>query len=130
MLAVANARAGHRVSRSHVEPLGVKTDAPFKVQWDVLRCWVRRRGGTLDRHEPMNAALFYKVARPFARIAGRAPAILSQTLSLIEKAVRLSPNKAELLLPALRDEAHCAVAHLKQSRAVSCNLEHSHRCTA
>ena len=43
---------------------------------------------------------------------------------------QLSPNKAELLLPALRDEAHCAVAHLKQSRAVSCNLEHSHRCTA
>ena len=43
---------------------------------------------------------------------------------------QLSPNKAELLLPALRDEAHCAVAHLKQSRAVSCNLEHSHRCIA
>lgn len=49
----------------------------------------------LDRHEPMNAPLYFKVARPFARIAGRAPAILSLTLALTEKAVRLAPNKAE-----------------------------------
>ena len=43
----------------------------------------------------MNAPLYYKVARPFVRLAGRAPAILSLTLALTEKAARLAPEKAE-----------------------------------
>ena len=45
----------------------------------------------LDRHEPMNAPLFFKVSRPFARLAGRNPSILSLTLALSEKACSLAP---------------------------------------
>jgi hypothetical protein len=33
--------AGYRVSATHASPLGLKTDAPMSVVWDVLRCWVR-----------------------------------------------------------------------------------------
>ncbi len=33
--------AGYRVSGTHASPLGMKTDAPTRVVWDVLRCWVR-----------------------------------------------------------------------------------------
>lgn len=32
--------AGHRVSGTHANPLGLKTDAPSRVVWDVMRCWV------------------------------------------------------------------------------------------
>lgn len=33
--------AGYRISGSHVSPLGMKTDAPMDVIWDIMRCWVR-----------------------------------------------------------------------------------------
>lgn len=32
--------AGYRISGSHVNPLGLKTDAPMDVIWDIMRCWV------------------------------------------------------------------------------------------
>jgi len=49
----------------------------------------------LDRHEPMNAPLYHGVARPFARLAGRNPALLALTLSLTDKACKAAPHKAE-----------------------------------
>ena len=33
--------AGYRVSPSHCSPLAIKTDAPWSVIWDILRCWVQ-----------------------------------------------------------------------------------------
>lgn len=33
--------AGYRISGTHVNPLGLKTDAPMEVIWDIMRCWVR-----------------------------------------------------------------------------------------
>lgn len=32
--------AGYRVSGTHANPLGIKTDAPWDVIWDVMRAWV------------------------------------------------------------------------------------------
>lgn len=32
--------AGYRISGTHVNPLGLKTDAPMEVIWDIMRCWV------------------------------------------------------------------------------------------
>lgn len=32
--------AGYRISSTHVNPLGVKSDAPWDVIWDIMRCWV------------------------------------------------------------------------------------------
>uniref|UniRef100_A0A1J3E3N6 tRNA (guanine(26)-N(2))-dimethyltransferase n=1 Tax=Noccaea caerulescens TaxID=107243 RepID=A0A1J3E3N6_NOCCA len=37
--AVVNAK--YRVSGSHVNPLGIKTDAPMEIIWDIMRCWVK-----------------------------------------------------------------------------------------
>lgn len=31
---------GYRVSGTHANPLGLKTDAPPEVFWDIMRCWV------------------------------------------------------------------------------------------
>jgi tRNA (guanine26-N2/guanine27-N2)-dimethyltransferase len=33
--------AGYRISGSHANPLGLKTDAPMEVLWDIMRCWVK-----------------------------------------------------------------------------------------
>lgn len=33
--------AGYRISRSHVCAIGLKSDAPMDVIWDIMRCWVR-----------------------------------------------------------------------------------------
>ncbi|KAL1211377.1 tRNA (guanine(26)-N(2))-dimethyltransferase 2 [Cardamine amara subsp. amara] len=37
--AVINAK--YRISGTHVNPLGMKTDAPMEVIWDIMRCWVK-----------------------------------------------------------------------------------------
>ena len=41
MLTRAHVVAGYRVSSTHANPLGVKTDAPFSAVWDIIRCWVQ-----------------------------------------------------------------------------------------
>ncbi len=33
--------AGFRVSSTHANALGIKTDAPMSVIWDIMRCWIR-----------------------------------------------------------------------------------------
>ena len=33
--------AGYRASPTHCIPTGIKTDAPWDVIWDVVRCWVK-----------------------------------------------------------------------------------------
>ncbi|OMP05291.1 tRNA (guanine(26)-N(2))-dimethyltransferase [Corchorus olitorius] len=32
--------AGYRISGTHVNPLGLKSDAPMDVIWDIMRCWI------------------------------------------------------------------------------------------
>ena len=77
----------------------------------------------LDRHEPMNAPLFYKVSRPFARLAGRNPSILSLTLALSEKACQLAPGRAEYAAEyayqlMLLEDYHNAMGTLKRATAM------------
>jgi hypothetical protein len=62
MVAIASAlmRQGYRVSRSHTDPTAIKTDAPARALWDVLRCWVasqppRKKG--LSETSPAHALL-------------------------------------------------------------------------
>ena len=38
--AVEGICAGYRVSGTHANPLGIKTDAPFHIIWDIVRAWV------------------------------------------------------------------------------------------
>lgn len=37
----ARAETGYRASGTHANPLGIKTDAPPSLLWDVLRVWVK-----------------------------------------------------------------------------------------
>ena len=36
---------GYQVSGTHANPLGVKTDAPPAVVWDVMRAWAKQHPG-------------------------------------------------------------------------------------
>ena len=40
MFCSAVINAGYRISGSHVNPLGLKSDAPMDAIWDIMRCWV------------------------------------------------------------------------------------------
>lgn len=33
--------AGYRISGTHANPLGLKTDAPMHIIWDIMRCWIK-----------------------------------------------------------------------------------------
>ena len=40
MVAPCDLATGYRVSGTHANPLGMKTDAPWDVIWDIMRAWV------------------------------------------------------------------------------------------
>nr|ABD96899.1 hypothetical protein [Tarenaya spinosa] len=56
--AVINAK--FRISGTHVNPLGLKTDAPMDVIWDIMRCWVdfSRCVGSLSKAQAKKVARF------------------------------------------------------------------------
>ena len=52
--------AGYRVSSTHANEGGFKTNAPHSVVWDVLRCWVKKnpvKARANSEHTPMHALL-------------------------------------------------------------------------
>lgn len=67
----AIANAGYSISSSHALPLGLKTNAPMDVVWDIMRCWVKTHpvkaqaadlpGSIILSQEPVVQANFAKV---------------------------------------------------------------------
>ncbi|KAG1671284.1 hypothetical protein FOA52_010855 [Chlamydomonas sp. UWO 241] len=55
---------------------------------------------TISANEPRNAGLYVRVARPFARLAGADPALLTVTGMMAERAVQLRPDHAPYLVEA------------------------------
>jgi len=55
---------------------------------------------TINTTEPKNAALYVRVSRPFARLAGADPALLTVTGMMAERAVQLRPDHAPFLVEA------------------------------
>eukprot|EP00250_Pteridium_aquilinum_P020998 c25007_g2_i1 orf=528-2297(-) len=63
--------AGFSISSSHALPLGLKTNAPMDVIWDIMRCWVKTHpvkaqpadlpGSIILSQEPVLQANFSKV---------------------------------------------------------------------
>ena len=49
---------------------------------------------SLERHEPMNADLYFQCSRPLARLASRRPEILKLTLALVKRAQKLQPAES------------------------------------
>ncbi|KAI4352397.1 hypothetical protein L6164_006655 [Bauhinia variegata] len=79
--------AGYCISGTHVNPIGLKSDAPMDVIWDIMRCWVKNHpvkaqqpdlpGSVILAKEPVLQANFAKA------VASRSKA---------QKVIRFLPN--------------------------------------
>ncbi|KAK9808261.1 hypothetical protein WJX73_004388 [Symbiochloris irregularis] len=82
--------AGYRVSSAHANPLGIKTDAPPSVVWDIIRGWVAmhpvKAGANADSYAAKLLAKEPQLKPSFARVTAAVSAAKSQ------RAARFLPN--------------------------------------
>ena len=86
----AIANAGYRVSSSHDNPTGVKTDAPFPVFWDIMRCWVKEHPLTNPPKEDSPA--FHILSKPPTVQAKFARVFKALSKAKMNKIARFTPN--------------------------------------
>lgn len=91
--------AGYRISGTHVEPLGLKSDAPMDVIWDIMRCWVKSHPVKAQAPDQSGSVILAKEPTLQANFA-RAVASLSK--SQAKKVARFLPNPESHWGPKLR----------------------------
>ncbi|CAH2072657.1 unnamed protein product [Thlaspi arvense] len=95
--AVINAK--YRVSGSHVNPLGIKTDAPMEIIWDIMRCWVKNHPVKAQSPEHPGSVILSKEPShqaDFARHVG------SLSKAQVKKIARFLPNPEKHWGPKIR----------------------------
>ncbi|KAF3329183.1 putative tRNA (guanine(26)-N(2))-dimethyltransferase 2 [Carex littledalei] len=91
--------AGYRISGSHVNPLGLKSDAPMEVIWDIMRCWVKNhpiKPQPLDHPGSVILSKEPKLQANFAR------AVASLSKAQVKKVKRFLPNPEKNWGPKVR----------------------------
>ncbi|XP_008811807.1 probable tRNA (guanine(26)-N(2))-dimethyltransferase 2 [Phoenix dactylifera] len=91
--------AGYRISGSHVNPLGLKTDAPVEVIWDIMRCWVKNHPVKAQPPDQSCSVILSKEPKLQANFA-RAVASLSKAQA--KKVARFLPNPESHWGPKVR----------------------------
>ncbi|KAF7803101.1 putative tRNA (guanine(26)-N(2))-dimethyltransferase 2 isoform X1 [Senna tora] len=91
--------AGYRISGTHVNPLGLKTDAPMNVIWDIMRCWVKNHPVKAQPPDQPGSVILAKEPVLEANFA-RAVASLSKAQA--KKVARFLPNPERHWGPKLR----------------------------
>jgi tRNA (guanine26-N2/guanine27-N2)-dimethyltransferase len=81
---------GYRVSGTHCNPLGIKTDAPWNVIWDILRCWVRDH--PVKPNPGSNAEKILSKEPEFKPDFSRAPQAMRRDKKGRNKVARFPPN--------------------------------------
>ncbi|CAA7038588.1 unnamed protein product [Microthlaspi erraticum] len=95
--AVLNAQ--YRISGTHVNPLGMKTDAPMEVIWDIMRCWVKNHPIKAQAPEQPGSVILSKEPShqvDFSRQIG------SMSKAQAKKVARFLPNPEKHWGPKLR----------------------------
>ncbi|KAL8161166.1 hypothetical protein V2J09_012655 [Rumex salicifolius] len=98
--------AGYRISGTHVNPLGMKSDAPMNVIWDILRCWVK--------NHPVKAQ---PSVIPGSVILSKEPELQAnfsqdEALAKAKRVVRFLPNPEKNWGPKLRAGRQVTKKHI------------------
>ncbi|CAH9088793.1 unnamed protein product [Cuscuta epithymum] len=91
--------AGYRISGTHVNPLGLKTDAPMDVIWDIMRCWVKNHPVKAQSPDLSGSVILAK--EPVLQ-ANFARAVASLSKAQAKKVARFLPNPERHWGPKLR----------------------------
>lgn len=104
--------AGYRVSDTHACPTAIKTDAPWSVVWDVIRCWVKDHPGKVHPPDSYPARLLAKEPKLEANWARAQGAVSSTRMGGI---TRFATNPANWgPKSAAGKEKRTTVGHLAQ----------------
>ncbi|KAL3844577.1 hypothetical protein ACJIZ3_001980 [Penstemon smallii] len=114
--------AGYRISGSHVNPLGLKTDAPMDVIWDIMRCWVKNHPVKTQPPDQAGSVILAKEPVLQANFA-RADASLSKAQA--KKVARFLPNPERHWGPKLRAGRQITSKHVSLLGADAINGIHS-----
>ncbi|XP_061366872.1 tRNA (guanine(26)-N(2))-dimethyltransferase 2-like isoform X2 [Gastrolobium bilobum] len=91
--------AGYRISGTHVNPLGLKSDAPMDVIWDIMRCWVKQHP---VKAQPADQPGSIILAKEPVLQANFARAVASLSKAQAKKVARFLPNPERHWGPKLR----------------------------
>ncbi|XP_071735108.1 tRNA (guanine(26)-N(2))-dimethyltransferase 2-like [Rutidosis leptorrhynchoides] len=91
--------AGYRISGTHVNPLGLKSDAPMDVIWDIMRCWIKNHPVKAQQPEHSGSVILAK--EPVLQ-ANFARAVASLSKAQAKKVARFLPNPESHWGPKLR----------------------------
>ncbi|KAI9153493.1 hypothetical protein LWI28_012240 [Acer negundo] len=101
--------AGYRISGTHVNPLGLKSDAPMDVIWDIMRCWVKNHPVKAQPPDQSGSVILAKEPTLQANFA-RAVASLSKAQA--KKVARFLPNPERHWGPKLRAGRQITTKHI------------------
>ncbi|KAK6154981.1 hypothetical protein DH2020_009229 [Rehmannia glutinosa] len=115
--------AGYRISGSHVNPLGLKTDAPMHVIWDIMRCWVKNH--PVKAQPPDQAGSVILAKEPDLQ-ANFARAVASLSKAQAKKVARFLPNPERYWGPKVRAGRQITSKHVSLLGAEAINGMHNH----
>ncbi|XP_062106450.1 tRNA (guanine(26)-N(2))-dimethyltransferase 2-like [Humulus lupulus] len=101
--------AGYRISGTHVNPLGLKSDAPMGVIWDIMRCWVKNHPVKAQPPEQPGSVILSK--EPVLQ-ANFARAVASLSKAQAKKIARFLPNPERHWGPKLRAGRQITSKHI------------------
>lgn len=115
--------AGYRISGTHVNPLGLKSDAPMSVIWDIMRCWVKNHPVKAQPEDQPGSIILAK--EPVLE-ANFARAIASLSKAQAKKVARFLPNPERHWGPKLRAGRQITSKHISLLGAEAVNGALSH----
>ncbi|XP_041002555.1 probable tRNA (guanine(26)-N(2))-dimethyltransferase 2 [Juglans microcarpa x Juglans regia] len=115
--------AGYRISGTHVNPLGLKSDAPMDVIWDIMRCWVKNHP---VKAQPPDLPGSVILAKEPVLQANFARAVASLSKAQAKKVTRFLPNPERHWGPKLRAGRQITSKHvsLLGPQALNATINH------
>ncbi|KAK6928070.1 tRNA methyltransferase, Trm1 [Dillenia turbinata] len=114
--------AGYRISGTHVNPPGLKSDAPMEVIWDIMRCWVKNHPVKAQPPDQPGSVILAKEPKLQANFA-RAVASLSKAQA--KKVARFLPNPERHWGPKLRAGRQITSKHVSLLGPKALNESHT-----